>query len=88
MEKREPGDKGSMQGQIKTPMCSENVDNQGGGGSGSSPKVHSYKNTMNLDAAGPSKGAMKTDSKIEGPGAKGNWDTQIKISGSNVKRKY
>ncbi len=82
---REPGDKGSMQGQIKTPMCKENVDNQGGGGSGSSPKVHSYSGTMNLDAAGPSKGAMKTDSKIEGPGMKGNWDTQITIKGSNKK---
>ncbi len=82
MKPREPGEKGSTQGQIDTPMCSENVGNKGGG------KTHSYKNTMNLDAAGPSKGAMKTDNKIDGPGAKGNWDTQEKISGSNVSHKY
>lgn len=79
---REPGDKGSMQGQIKTPMCKENVGNKG------DPGVEKFSGTMNLNAAGPSKGAMKTDSKIEGPGATGKWDTQIKISGSNVKHKY
>ncbi len=82
MSAREPGEKGSMQGQIKTPMCKENVDNQG------DPGVHSFKSTMNLNAAGPSKGAMKTDGTIDGPGAKGNWATQINISGKNTGKKY
>lgn len=77
-----PGDKGSKQGQIQTPMCSENVDNQGGG------KTHDYSGTMNLNAAGPSNGGLKTDNKIEGPGAKGDWSTQITIKGSNLKGKY
>ncbi len=83
METREPGEKGSMQGQIKTPMCSENVQNKGGAG-----KVEKFSGTMNLNAAGPGKGAMKTDGSIKGPGAQGNWDTQISIKGSNVKHKY
>lgn len=63
----EPGKSGSMQGQIKTPMSPTNVGNKGGG------KTHDYSNTMNLNAAGPSKGAMKTDDKIQGPGEKGRW---------------
>jgi hypothetical protein len=79
MKPREPGEDGSMQGQIKTPMCAENVGNKGGG------KVHSYAKTMNLNAAGPSKGAMKTDNTIDGPGAKGDWSTQINIKGNNTK---
>ena len=75
MKSREPGDDGSTQGQIKTPMCSENVDNQGDG------KVHSYKKAVgSLDKSSAA-------NSIEGPGAKGNWDTQMKISGSN-KGKY
>ena len=77
-----PGQSGSTQGQIKTPMMSQNVANKGG------EKVHSFKSTMNLDAAGPSKGALKTDSKIEGPGVTCNWDTQKTIKGSNLKGKY
>lgn len=81
-ETREPGEKGSMQGQIKTPMCSENVGNKG------DPKTHSFKSTMNLDAAGPGKGAMKTDGSIKGPGAQGNWTGGTSIKGSNVKHKY
>lgn len=80
MKTREPGDEGSKQGQIDTPMCKENVGNKGGG------KTHSYKDTMNLNAAGPSKGAMKTDGTIEGPGAKGDWDTQVRIKGNNTKK--
>jgi hypothetical protein len=60
------GGKGSMQGQIKTPMAAENVCNKGGGA------THSYKNTMNLDSAG-GKGGMKTDGSIKGPGEKGKW---------------
>lgn len=66
-----PGDKGSTQGQIQTPMCKENVDNQGDG------KVHSYKNTMNI-------GSTSSSNTIEGPGAKGKWNTQIDITGSNT----
>lgn len=68
-----PGDEGSMQGQIKTPMCSENVGNDGGG------KTHSYKKAVGtID-----KGGKAND--IEGPGMKGNWDTQISIKGTNKK---
>lgn len=73
MSPREPGEAGSMQGDIKTPMCSENVGNKGGG------KTKSYSGM-------PSSG---TDSGlVMGPGAKGKWDTQINISGSNVKGRW
>ncbi len=57
---------GSMQGQIKTPMCSENVSNKGGGA------THDYSKTMNLNSAG-GKGGMKTDGSVKGPGEKGSW---------------
>lgn len=74
MKAREPGDEGSTQGQIKTPMCSENVGNDGGG------KTHSFaKATGKIDKGG---GAGNS---IEGPGIKGNWAAGIKISGSNKK---
>lgn len=73
MKPRDPGDEGSMQGQIQTPMCSENVGNKGGG------KTHSFKKAVgdlnNTSAA----------NTIEGPGMKGDWDTQITIKGSNKK---
>jgi hypothetical protein len=59
-----PGDPGSQQGQIKTPMCDENVSNKGGG------RTHSYAGTFNANAAGGSKGTVRTDDKIEGPGQK------------------
>lgn len=76
-EMKGPGDEGSTQGQIKTPMCDENVDNKGGEG-----KVHSYKKAVGaLDKSGAS-------NSIEGPGAKGNWDTQVSIKGSNTKGRY
>jgi hypothetical protein len=69
-----PGKEGSTQGQIKTPMSSENVDN------GGDAPVHSYKKaTGNISKSG--------GASIEGPGAEGNWDTQITIKGSN-KGKY
>lgn len=58
---------GSTQGQIDTPMCSENVGNKGGG------RTHSFAGTFNANAAGPGRGAIKTDDKIEGPGVKGEW---------------
>ena len=68
-----PGDEGSTQGQIKTPMCSENVDNQGDG------KVdYMKKATGSLD-----KGGKNND--IEGPGMKGSWTAGIKITGTNKK---
>lgn len=74
LKPREPGEEGSTQGQIKTPMCSENVGNDGGG------KTHSFKKaTGKIDKGG---GAGNS---IEGPGMTGNWDTQIKISGTNKK---
>jgi hypothetical protein len=83
MKPREPGEDGSTQGQIQTPMCKDNVQNKKGG------DTHSYKGTMNLNAAGNGNGGLKTDSKIEGPGANCNWDTQITIKGNNTgKRKY
>lgn len=73
-ETKGPGLSGSTQGQINTPMCSENVDNQG------DAKVHNYeKATGKINTTG--------GSSIEGPGAKGNWDTQVTIKGSN-KGKY
>lgn len=75
MKAREPGDEGSMQGQIKTPMCSENVGNKGGG------KTHSFAKANGSVDKGPGAG-----NSIEGPGIKGDWDTQITIKGTN--RKY
>ena len=71
MKGREPGEEGSTQGQIETPMCSANVGNEGGG------KTHSFKSVTKITGEGG------TD--IAGPGAKGQWDTQIKITGSNKK---
>ncbi len=73
MKAREPGESGSMQGQIQTPMCSENVGNQGGG------KTHSYKKALGtMDKSGKA-------NTIEGPGMEGDWDTQISIKGTNKK---
>ncbi len=72
-DKREPGESGSMQGQIKTPMCSENVGNKGGG------KTHSYaKATGDVSTSGKA--------SIKGPGAQGKWDTQISINGNNTNK--
>ena len=65
--------KGSQNGDIKTPMCAENVDNQGDG------KIHSYKGVANTSESGG-----KGGSDIEGPGAKGQWTASIKISGTNT----
>lgn len=62
MSEREPMDKGSTVGQIKTPMCPENV------GRKNTPGTHSYKNTYN-----EGKGGSKTSNTIEGPGVKGEW---------------
>jgi hypothetical protein len=74
MKPREPGEEGSTQGQIETPMCSENVGNKSGGA------THSYKKAVgDINKAG-------TNNDIEGPGMKGDWDTQITIKGTN--RKY
>lgn len=67
MAPREPGEPGSMQGVIKTPMCSANVGNEGGG------KTHTFKGMPSANGG----------VSIEGPGADGKWDTQINISGSN-----
>lgn len=72
-DKKGPGEEGSTQGQIKTPMCSENVGNDGGG------KTHSFKKAVGDINKG---GAANS---IEGPGMKGNWSAGIKISGSNKK---
>jgi hypothetical protein len=63
---------GSMQGQIKTPMSAENVDNQGDG------KVHSYKNITGEASGEAGKGGIK------GPGAQGNWDASKTIKGTNT----
>jgi hypothetical protein len=73
MKTREPGEDGSTQGQIQTPMCSENVANKGG------EKTHSFKKAVgSIDKSGKA-------NTIEGPGMTGNWDTQISIKGSNKK---
>ena len=71
-----PGQDGSMQGQIKTPMSSKNVSNKG------DAPVHDYSKAVGNVSQG---GAANS---IEGPGAKGNWDTQTTIKGSNTKGKY
>lgn len=55
-----PGDPGSMQGPIKTPMCSANVGNKGGGATESYSKI---------TGAFKSSGSGKGD--IYGPGTKG-----------------
>lgn len=74
MKPREPGEEGSMQGQIKTPMCDENVGNKEGG------KTHSFKKAVgSIDKGGTS------GNSIEGPGVKGNWDAGISIKGNNKK---
>jgi hypothetical protein len=74
MKTREPGEDGSTVGQIKTPMCSENVDDQGDG------KTHNYdKATGNPDTSG--------GAGIKGPGMQGKWTAGINITGSN-NRKY
>lgn len=58
-----PGDDGTTVGQIKTPMCPENV------GRKNDPGTHSYKGTFNTGGKGGSKGG----STISGPGVKGSW---------------
>lgn len=73
MSSREPGDPGCMQGQIKTPMCTENVGNKGDGG------VKTYK--------GMPEGSTD-NGLVMGPGAKGKWDTQVSIRGSNVSGRW
>lgn len=75
MKPREPGEEGSTQGQIQTPMCSANVKNEGGG------KTQSFKKAVG-DINKSGNGSANT---IEGPGMKGNWDTQISIKGTNKK---
>lgn len=56
-----PGDNGSMQGQIKTPMCSQNVGNKGGG------DTHDYSKAV---GSASSKGSGSGKSDIYGPGTK------------------
>jgi hypothetical protein len=64
---RNPGEEGTTVGQIKTPMCSENVDRQ------NTPGTHSYSNTFDKDSPGGGRGSMTTSGTIEGPGKKGEW---------------
>lgn len=71
MKPREPGEPGSTTGDIKTPMCSENVGNKGGG------KTHSYKGMP--DSSGDA-------GLVKGPGAQGKWDAGISIKGSNANK--
>lgn len=60
---QDPGCDGSMQGQIQTPMSSENV------GRKNTPVVMTFGNTMDKNSpGGPS---IATGSKITGPGEKG-----------------
>lgn len=62
---RHPMDPGTTVGQIKTPMCSENV------GKKNDPKTHSYRGTYNENSAG-GKG-IPTSNEIKGPGVKGEY---------------
>lgn len=55
------GDEGSKQGQIQTPMCSENVGNKGGG------STHSFADVVGKMSGGGGK------SDIKGPGSEGSW---------------
>lgn len=74
MKTRKPGEDGTTVGQIKTPMCSENVGDKGGG------STHSFKKaTGKIDKGG---GAGNS---IEGPGMTGDWSASISIKGSNKK---
>jgi hypothetical protein len=80
-----PGDKGTQVGQIKTPMCPENV------GRKNTPGTHSYAKAMDLNSPG-GKG-LKTGSSIQGPGeagtgGKGTSDKSPTISGSNAKGRW
>ena len=73
MKPREPGESGSTTGQIKTPMCSENVGNKGGGA------THSYKGMPD---------SSSDASLVKGPGAQGKWNAMKDISGTNLGKKY
>ena len=64
---RNPGEEGTTVGQIKTPMCSENV------GRKNTPGTETFKGTFNKDSAGGGRGSMTTSNSIEGPGKKGEW---------------
>ena len=64
-----PGIKGSSADQIDTPMNSANV------GKGNTPSVKKYDGM-------PS--SASDSNLVEGPGAKGNWSTQVTIKGSNT----
>lgn len=69
----EPGEEGTMVGDIKTPMCSANVGKKGDGSS-----VHKYKGMPSSETDG---------GLIEGPGAKGTGG-EVTIAGSNISGKY
>ena len=72
LKTREPGEDGTTQGQIKTPMCPTNIQSKGGG------KTHSYAKAVgNIDESG--------DGKIKGPGMQGKWTAGINITGTNKK---
>ena len=57
---REPGEDGTMVGQIQTPMCPTNV------GRKNTPKILTYEGTMDT-------GGEKGKSQIEGPGTKNKY---------------
>lgn len=59
----QPMKDGTMCGQIETSMNSVNI------GRKNDPKTHSYKGTMDLNAAGG--GKIATSNSIMGPGMKG-----------------
>lgn len=71
---REPGEPGTQVGQIKTPMCSENV------GRKNTPGEHKYPD---MPSTGGDAGLVK------GPGAQVKSTTSLDISGSNLgKRRF
>lgn len=72
--KNSPGISGSDAGQIQTPMNSTNAGKKGGG------SIKSYEGMPSTASDG---------NLVEGPGAKGNWSTQVTIKGNNLgKGKY
>lgn len=70
-----PGDKGTTVGQIKTPMCPENV------GRKNTPGMHSYAKAL---SGVPSSGK---GGSIKGPGAAGTGGGVTK-AGSNAPGRY
>lgn len=76
MPNKGPGDEGTTVGQIKTPMCPENV------GRKNTPGTHDYSKALGGSSMSGGKGGT-----ILGPGAKGTGGGTTK-AGSNAPGRY